>query len=666
MYEFYKEIKSYFDLTKAKPKSVALGAALAAFLAFVPLKSGLVALVVFLIGMTSASGTVAALLTLVLKPLSMLVLDATSVSIGQKICESDFAKSHAGLWNAPGIALLGLEKYHVMGGAVMGLMAAVPFFIVFYRLQIVVNKVREKAVEKATALKQKRAEEKALAAGATPEAAKLAGEEAIAPKPPKQPGFFGKLLGVYYKWRKIPLKKWIALAIVLAVFELFIAKPMLRKVLKENFPDGLAKAMGMVDADGNVVQRGKVDFDDATFDFSLVRGTLHLENLQVTNPKNPTENLFQAKKIDAKVSSFALLRRQFLVESVELDTPQLAVAREADGTLGVEPKPATPVPPAAQNQDWATKAKSYFERAKKEYDERQKKKEEEKKAGEKGEKKPGDATAKKPSMLGRAGDGLPGENDDLLASRWVVQKVSLTGFTVNLQDPQNQSPSFAFNDGHILEAAQNRLANGKATVLDLVGSLVDQAKKSQGNVKLSFTADAPDLDPSKPVAWKLHAELGEVDLRETDALYADAVPLAFDQGKATLVVDASGHGLDGDLDCNPKISFKGVVARARRTTDKIAGFDATKVAEEVTNCGEFELNDIKITGCVLAPKVELGDTIKNLVVEGGKNYAKKKGTEMLNKGIDQGLQKIDKKIPGASDKADDVKKKLEGLNPFGK
>lgn len=667
MLALFQEFKSYFDLTKALPRNVAMGAALAAFLGFVPFKCGLVALVILIIGMTSANGTIAAILGLLLKPVSMYVFDEYSVNLGRSICESDFARSHANLWNAPGIALLGLEKYHVMGGAILGLAAAIPFAILFYYIQRAVVALREKAVAKATEIKRKKAYEKALATGAPPEAAATMADEAVAPAAAKAPGCIGKLLGAYGKFRKVPLKKWIFLAVVIALFEFVFAKPMMRTILKDKMPDGLAKALGMVDIDGNVVQRGKVEFDDATFNFSLVKGNLHIENLQVANPKNPKENLLTAKKVDGKISFAALLRRQFLVESLELDTPLLAVARETDGSLSIEPKPPAGTPPPPANQDWATKAKSYLERAKKEYDERQKKKAEEKK-DPKADKK--DDKAKKPSSLAdaidRAQEGLPGENADLLASRWVVQKVILSGFAVNLQDPQNTAPSFAFNDGKLLEAAQNRLENGKATVLNLVGALVDVSKREQGKVKLDFTQDAPDKDPTKPVGWKLHAELAEIDLHETDGLFAEVIPLKFEKGKATLVIDATGTGLDGTLDCKPKISFKEVVAQARNTTEKIGGMDSTKVAQEVTNCGEFELNDIKITGCVLAPKVELGDTLKDLVVQGGKAYAKKKGTEMLNKGVDKALEKVGEKVPGVGDKADDVKKKLGDLNPFGK
>lgn len=677
MLELYHEIRDYFDLTKEEPRNVALGAALAAFLGFVPLKCGLVALIVFLIGMTDASGTVAAILGLLLKPVSMYVFDPTAIDIGRKICESDFAKSHAGLFNAPGLALLGLEKYHVMGGATLGLMAAIPFFIVFYRLQMVVLKIREKAVVKATALKKKRAEEKAAARGKSPEEIIAAGEAAIAPKPEKKPGLLGKILAIRARWQAIPLKKWIFLAIVLTVFELFFAKPMMRTILKEKMPDGLAKALGMVDpVTGQVTQRGKVDFDDASFDFSLVRGRLHMEKLEVTNPKNTKEDLFKANVVEAKISFLSLLRKQFVVELLQLDTPKLAVARESDGTLSIEPPATAGTPPAAQgSSDWATKAKSYMDRAKKEYEERKKKKEDEKKAAQEGKKTDQQvAQEKKPSSLSdaidRAEDGLPGENDDLLASKWVVKEVKLSGFSVDLQDPQTQAPGFAFNDGKVLEMAQNRLENGQATVLDLVGALVDVAKKEEGKLKLNFSEDPPTLD-GKPVGFKLHAEITDVSLHDTDGLFANVVPFSFDKGTATITVDATGHGLDGDLDATPKIAFKDVVAKARNPNEQVAGFPASKVAEEITNCGAFDLNDIHITGCVLAPKVELGDTIKNLVVQGGTNFAKKKGQELLNKEGQNLLDKANKKVPGIGDKADDLKKKLGGElpsvpNPFGK
>ncbi len=696
MIELLHEIKDYFDWTKDEPRNIALGAALAAFLGFVPLKCGLVAVIVFLIGMTSANGTASALLAAILKPLSIFVLDGTSVSIGRSICESDWARVHTGIFNGRGFAFLGLERYHVMGGAILGLAAAIPFFIIFYRLQQVVVKIRAKMVDKAKELKKKRAEEKALKAGATPAEAQAAAEAAIAPKPEKAPGFLGKVIGAFRTFNAIPLKKWILLAILLAVFELFLAKPTMRSILKAQMPDGLARAMGMVDpTTGQITQRGKVDFDDVSFNFSLVGGQLHIQDLQVTNPKNPKENLFSAKTIDCKVDMSALMRKQFLVENVTLENPKLAVAREQDGSLGIEPQAAPGSAAAAQpaqasGNDWASKGKDYLDRAKKKYEERKKQEEEKKKqegsdAAKAAQK---DALAKaqaQESFMDRLSEGLPGENDALHASAWVVRAVNLTGFGVDFQDPQSQAPSFAFKEGHLLELAQNRQENGKATVLDLLGAIVDAGGANpHGQVKLDFSIDPPPADGS-PVAWKLHAELSSVDLHQADNLIAGAVPLAFDKGTATLTVDAVGHGIDGDLDSQPKMSFKGVAAKARHPGDKIAGMDASKVAEEVTNCGDFDLNDFHVTGSLISPKVDSGNTLKDLVVQGGLNYGKKKATEAVDKAVDKATQQIEKKLPGiekkvpglekvapgleknTGDGADDVKKKAGDLfNGFGK
>ncbi|HZV02348.1 MAG TPA: DUF2062 domain-containing protein [Planctomycetota bacterium] len=682
MLELYHAIKDYLDLTKEEPKNVALGAALAAFLAFVPLKCGLVALIVFIIGMTEASGTVAAILTLVLKPVSVFALDDASVTLGQKVLGSGFVTSHRGLLNAPGIALLGLERHHVMGGLVLGLLACIPFFIIAYRLQKVIVRVREGVVSNMVARKRRRIEEKARKEGRDPVAA-LA--EYDAPKPPKKPGIFGRILGVIRTINGIPLKKWIVAGILLGVFELFFAKPIMKSVLHTKVPEGLAVALGMVDPQtGKITQQGQVTFDESTFDFSVARGRLHIDGLQVTNPRNTKENLFSAKTIEAKVSFAALLRKQFLVELVQLDSPHLAVARQADGTLGIEPEPtaaekaqaqANAAQQAQKAQDWATKGRDYLDRAKKKLDERKKAREDAKKAIQEG-KQVGEKPAK-PKTLGevleRMEEGLPGEDDEVLASRWVVRKVELSNVAIDFQDPQNPTPSFVFDKGELLELAENRGENGKPTVLTLQGSIISPQKQPEGSIALNFTEDAPDLDASKPLGWKLHAELSGLDLHATDAFFANAIPLSFDKGTATLTVDAVGHGVDGDLDSNPKIGFKDVVAKARHPGEQIAGLDSTKVAEEVTNCGAFDLNDIHVTGSLVAPKVDTGSTLKDLVVQGGVNYAKKKAGALEQKAEDKAKEAIEKKIPGASDKLDEAKKKLGGgdlpgglPNPFGK
>lgn len=670
----WRKIKRYLDLTKTKPRNVAAGVALGAFLAFVPEKCGLVAFVLFVVAMTGASGTAAALVGVLLKTVSIYVLDDRAHAIGMAINESDFARGHAGLWNLPGVALLGLERYHVMGGAVLGLIAAIPGFIIGYRLQGVVVRLRGKFDEKmalrkkakledaARAKSEKEGGDVAAAVAAVAAAWQKEQDEKNAPRPPAS---FGKKA-----WGLVP-KKWLVLALVLVVFDLVGAKPAVKWALQEKFPTELAKAMGVGrDASGQVAQAGKITWDDAGYEVSLLRGHVVMANLHVANPKNPKEDLLVAKLVDMKVDFVALLRRQFVVELMTLDAPQLAVTRAEDGTLSVEPNPMADAPRTDPGADWSERAQKAMERIKKEREERKKKAAEEKKAQKEGKSEELANAKKKPATvdeaLKRAALGLPGANDELAAPpRWTVKKVQLNGFAVKVQDPKESVPSFQFKDGLVLESTQDQRANGKPIQCDLVGSLVDAAQREQGKVEIHFTADPPektDAEDQKPVGWKLGVKLVDVDLREVDGMIARTIPLRFEKGKATITLDAHGHGLDGDLDAAPKIALKELDARARNPGQPICGMDATRVAQEVTNCGAFEMNDVKITGSVLAPKVEVGDTLKNLVVQGGINYGKKAAAEQLNKGVDKAVEKLGGKIPGVDEKkADDLKKGAGGL-----
>src|SRR5205823_5533209 len=100
------------------------------------------------------------------------------------------------------------------------------------------------------------------------------------------------------------------LAILLAVFEVFFAKDAMRALLH---------------------RRPEVTFDEKSLDFSLVRGRFHVEGLKITNPRNPGEDLFEAKRVEAKIDLVGFSRGQLVIETLELDSPALLVVREEDG-----------------------------------------------------------------------------------------------------------------------------------------------------------------------------------------------------------------------------------------------------------------------------------------------------------------------------------------------
>ncbi len=75
----------------------------------------------------------------------------------------------------------------------------------------------------------------------------------------------------------------------------------------------------------------KVELDSATL--SLRDGTLELSHLQVTNPDQPMQNLFEAARIHSQVDLYALLRRQFISDDARIEGLNLYTKRDSSGAI---------------------------------------------------------------------------------------------------------------------------------------------------------------------------------------------------------------------------------------------------------------------------------------------------------------------------------------------
>ena len=75
----------------------------------------------------------------------------------------------------------------------------------------------------------------------------------------------------------------------------------------------------------------KVELDSAELSFS--KGVLTLNRLQVTNPDQPMQNLFESARIHLSLDTLALLRRQFISEEAEIEGLQLYTERSSSGAI---------------------------------------------------------------------------------------------------------------------------------------------------------------------------------------------------------------------------------------------------------------------------------------------------------------------------------------------
>lgn len=75
----------------------------------------------------------------------------------------------------------------------------------------------------------------------------------------------------------------------------------------------------------------KVELDSAELSFS--KGVLTLNRLQVTNPDQPMQNLFESARIHLSLDTLALFRRQFISEEATVEGLQLYTERSSSGAI---------------------------------------------------------------------------------------------------------------------------------------------------------------------------------------------------------------------------------------------------------------------------------------------------------------------------------------------
>lgn len=75
----------------------------------------------------------------------------------------------------------------------------------------------------------------------------------------------------------------------------------------------------------------KVELDSA--ELSFAKGVLTLNGLQVTNPDQPMQNLFESARIHMSLDILALLRRQFISEEASIEGLELYTERDSSGAI---------------------------------------------------------------------------------------------------------------------------------------------------------------------------------------------------------------------------------------------------------------------------------------------------------------------------------------------
>lgn len=352
-----------------------------------------------------------------------------------------------------------------------------------------------------------------------------------------------------------------------------------------------------------------------------------LRGLRVVDPVDPSKNQFSADEVRAKIAPLGLLKGQFVVDEAALVKPRGRLVRNADGSLNGAP-PEEPPPgtkgddPAwkkkleeqARKRDLVEDVKNVLKKVKEKRDAAVAKKEEERKRIEM------EGVQYKDFKKGRA-DYVRGGGRPLV----VVRRLLADGLVIELEDKASGAPAQTITDAtlEVKEWSSAPSHHDKPMEVRLEGKL---AGADASAVKLSGLLDLTHEDAESAI----EAHLANLPLEKLDAFYKGAIPVAF-VGRSLGTVDLPLKFKGWSIDWKPAILLDQIEAKAREPNQKIAGFEASRVAQELTNAGKLLLKDIRIHGPIWAPSIE-GDveTVKALVLEGGKSYALKQGTKLLD------------------------------------
>ncbi len=420
------------------------------------------------------------------------------------------------------------------------------------------------------------------------------------------------------------------------------------------------------------------------FNFNPGLGRLSLGGVDVANAAVPagaapeSAQFLAAQTATFDIDMMELLRRRYHGE-MHVDAPKLRIERRADGSLNIDFGGDEAGPATGEPTDWWVAAQRWIEQIR-QWDEQRRAIEQ--KIPDKVEEKAKEIATKKDSRF-RVDYSrrvtYPFEN----IARLVATKLIGEGLEV------------AFIDNTLAGRARGAVPPLK-----------------NGRIEITNVSDNPAAHP-EPVQWQITGEIsgapirlvGQLDQRATSAggihvaknelqfdfeadglplelvefFAGDSLPLQFERGTLKLATTARISDWDR-LNVAPVLGFRDAVAAPRPGARSVAGLDPEIFCRAFNEVGTMEIDDLRVTGTVSQPEVQLGHTLTNLVRNGGRAIAKKQfdrgvqlGTEKLNEAVGKELGKLGGKsganMPDPTNKVlggakDAIGDRLKGL-PFG-
>jgi hypothetical protein len=424
----------------------------------------------------------------------------------------------------------------------------------------------------------------------------------------------------------------------------------------------------------------------------LVRGALDLEDLLVATPErrqhsgkaatgrgaggagaggdtvsaeklSGEEKVFNALGAGFDLSTFDLLRGRCVVDRISISAPKVNLSRREDGTLNVEDLGGGPAEDAGEKPEEAWKPADWYEGAKKVYERLQKLREhlggKDEESGAPGEdSRPGGAERPAFTVDYSRGATYP------FAGRpgFLVHTIEATGLEIAFADAAAASPLPPLTNGRIAisEVSSRPTVQEEATGFEVSGDIAGSRLSLAGTV--DFRKDARRID--------LKASSGKLPAALVAQFVGASLPVRLESG--TIAVDAV-IALDGleSLEVVPRLELEKLRVEAKDPGGKIAGLDAARFARGLNEASRtldrVVIADLRITGSLALPRLEWGDSIRTLVLEGASAFAAKYGEEAVEKGkavlekeIGKAREKLSEEL-GKSGAGKELEETLKGI-----
>jgi hypothetical protein len=359
----------------------------------------------------------------------------------------------------------------------------------------------------------------------------------------------------------------------------------------------------------------------------------------------PEEKVFNAPGAEFNLSMMDALRKRFVVDKVGMQAPKLSVTRREDGSINVEDigPPSEETEPGPRAEDWLGSIKKWYERIQKVREKLGRREGEAKPAPS--EEKPG-AGVDYDRAVTYPFEGRPG---------MLVHTIEATGFEIEFADSKASAPLPPLKNGKVVisEVSNSPGTQEVPTTWEVAGEIAGAPLSIKGTLDFRKGAGLFQLDAASV----------DVPASVVEAFIAPSLPVKLKEGKVSVDAKILLDGRDR-MEVLPRLAFKGIQLEAKDPRGKVAGVDAaqfvTAFNEASTQLDALVIEDLKITGSLASPRFEWGDTVKNLIVNGGKAFAQKQ----IDKGLAKGKEALEKEAAKALEKAPldpALKEKIKGL-----